>query len=302
MTGNDEWRFGRVAILGLGLMGASLGLALREAAVAEVVAGYDRAPGVAARARERCAITDACASVEGAVGGADLVVLAVPVLAMRDVLAKIAPYLKHGALVTDLGSTKAQVLAWAAASVPGSAHFIGGHPMAGAERSGVEAALPALYRGCVWCLTPAPETPSEALAVLIRMAERLGARPLVLDAEAHDDAVAAISHLPLLAAVALTTVAADRADWGLAQRLAAGGFRDTTRVAAGDPRMARDICLTNREPLLAALDAYLAELRALRLLIAAGDAAVEARFAQAQRIRTDWTGAHPPDSAPHRPA
>lgn len=297
MAATDERRFGRVAILGVGLMGASLGLALRAAALAEVVAGYDLAPGVAARARERGAITDACACVEQAVYGADLVVLATPVLAIRDLLAEMAPHLRDGALVTDLGSTKAEVLSWATDLLPRAAHCVGGHPMAGAERSGVEAALPTLYRGCVWCLTPLRDTPSDALATLVWMVERLGARPLVLDAEAHDAAVAAVSHLPLLVAVALTNTAAGRADWELAQRLAAGGFRDSTRIAAGDPRMARDICLTNRQPVLDALDAYLAEVHALRSLIAAGDTAIEACFTLAQATRSGWMPARAADVA-----
>lgn len=286
--------FARVALLGLGLMGASLGLALREAGAATEVAGYDAAPGVAVRARERGAITVACASVAEAVRGADLVVLAAPVLALRSLLADIAPHLGERALVTDVGSTKAQVRAWAAALLPWGVTFVGGHPMAGAERSGVEAADPSLYHGCVWCLTPTAETPPAALAALSSLVERLGAHPLVVDAEAHDAAVAAISHLPLVAAVALTNAVAGRPDWALAQHLAAGGFRDTTRVAAGNPRMARDICLTNTQPLLAALDGYLAELHALRAALAAGDPNIEARFQMAQTTRTAW----PPHTSP----
>lgn len=278
----------RVAILGLGLMGTSLGWALREAGLAESVAGYDAAPGVAARAQERGAITLACGSVAEAVSGADLVVLAVPVLAMRPLFAEIGPHLAPGTLVTDLGSTKGEVVAWATALLPATARYVGGHPMAGRESSGVEAATPTLYQGCAWCLTPTPETSPTALEELAELVSGLGARPQVLAAEAHDAAVAAISHLPLLAAVALTNAVSRRTDWDVAQRLAAGGFLDTTRVAAGDARTARDICLTNAEPLVDALDGYIAELRALRAQIVARDPAIEASFQRAREVRRAW--------------
>lgn len=281
----------RVAILGLGLMGASLGLALRAAGLARTVTGYDATQGVAERARERGAISAACASMREAVRGADLVVLAVPVVAMRPLLTSLAEVnadLAPEVLVTDLGSTKSEVLAWAADALPTSVRFVGGHPMTGRESSGVDAATATLYAGCTWCLTPSAETDPRAVAMLTTLIERLGARPLTLSAEAHDHAVAAISHLPLLAATALITAVSQRADWDAAQRLAAGGFRDTTRVAAGDPRMARDICLTNTSAILDALDGYIAELQTLRALLATHNTSLEDYFAQAQAVRRAW--------------
>jgi prephenate dehydrogenase len=306
----DGHLFERVAILGLGLMGGSLGLALRavggasgaalkgrrtngalkggRAGVARVVAGYDAAPGVAERARARGAVDVACASVAEAVAGADLVVLAAPVLALRDLLRAIAPHLAPSAVVTDLGSTKAEVVGWAAESLPDPSCFVGGHPMAGSEWSGIEAADVDLYRACVWCLTPTPHTAPAALARVTALVKRIGARPLLLDAAAHDAAVAAISHLPLVAAAALTLAAAGRPEWPLARRLAAGGFRDTTRVASGDPHMARDICLTNTQPLVECLDAYLAALHDLRERIAAREPTVESVFAAAKGARDLW--------------
>jgi prephenate dehydrogenase len=281
--------FRRAAILGLGLMGGSLALALRAHGAAESVAGCDALAGRAERARERGAIDVTTASPAEAVREADLVVLAVPVGATCDLLAAIAPALAPHALVTDLGSTKRAVCAWAEALLPDPGRFVGGHPMAGREQSGIEAAVADLFAGAIWCLTPAATTDPAALGRAEALARALGARPLVLDPDRHDTLVAAISHLPMVAAAALVeTVAADPA-WPEAAPLAAGGFRDTTRVASGSPAMARDICLTNGPAILAWLDAYQEALNRLRAAIAAGDAeAIERMFAQSREARDTW--------------
>jgi len=281
--------FRRAAILGLGLLGGSLGLALHANGVAERVTGYDALPGRAERARERGALDLAAASPAGAIRAADLVVLAVPVGATRALLEAIAVSLAPRALVTDLGSTKRAVCSWAEALLPDPNRFIGGHPMAGGEQSGIEAAASELFAGAVWCLTPTAATDPAAVADAAGLVRALGARPLVVDAGRHDMLVAAISHLPLVAAAALMeTVTADPT-WTEAARLAAGGFRDTTRVASGDPVMARDICLTNGPALLAWLDAYQEALGRLRAAIAVGDAAaIEDAFARARAAREAW--------------
>jgi prephenate dehydrogenase len=282
----------RAAILGLGLMGASLGMALRRAAlVAEGgLAGYDAEPGVTQRARDRGAIDRAEVSVADAVAGARLVVLAVPVLALRQMLAAIASHLAPDAIVLDVGSTKVEVAQWARVLLPDHARFVPTHPMTGRERSGVDAADPALYAGCVWCLTPDEDTDQSALAQVRAGIEALGAHPLGLSAPDHDAAVATISHLPLLAATALVFAAAESPNWQLASQLAAGGFRDTTRVASGDPRMARDIVLTNEQPILSALDSYIHRLAWLRGVIAAGETDIEAVFGAAKATRDRWLG------------
>lgn len=293
MTTTQE-PFERVAILGLGLMGASLGMALRAVGVAQVVTGYDADPGAAERARERGAIDIACADVSQAVAGADLIVLAAPIRAAPDLFSTIAPHLAPGALVTDLCSVKAQIVACAERILPDPGHFVGSHPMTGSEHSGVEAARADLYERCVWPLTPTERTTSEAVARLSWMIDRLGATPLPLDPAEHDAAVALISHLPRIAASGLVLVAGQSASWPVARELAAGGFRDTTRVASGDPAMMLDICDANTAALLASLDAYIETLRLLRARIANGDATLEETFASAQRMRDGWLRARQP--------
>jgi prephenate dehydrogenase len=283
--------FSRVAILGLGLMGASLGMALRAAGVARSVAGYDASEGVAERARERGAIDIACATIPQAIAAADLVALAAPIRAAPDLFATITPHLAPGALVTDLCSVKAHLVACAERAMLDPSRFVGGHPMTGGEQSGVEAARADLYAGCVWPLTPTERTAPGAITRISWMVDRLGATPVLLDPSEHDAAIAPISHLPRVAASALVLAAAQDASWPVAQRLAAGGFRDTTRVVSGSPGMSLDICLTNAPALLTGLDAYIELLRALRERIARGDVTLEETFTSAKRIRDDMASA-----------
>lgn len=299
MTTTQE-PFERVAILGLGLMGASLGIALRAVGVARVVTGYDAVPGVAEHARERGAIDIACADVSQVVAGADLIVLAAPIRAAPDLFTAIAPYLTSGALITDLCSVKAHLVACAERSLPDPSHFVGSHPMTGSERSGVEAARADLYERCVWPLTPIAYTAPEAIARLSWMIGRLGATPLLLAPAEHDAAVALISHLPRIAATGLILTAAQSASWPVARELAAGGFRDTTRVASGDPAMMLDICGASTAALLTSLDAYIETLRSLRARIANEDVTLEDTFASAKQTRDGWLRArgHPSHSEP----
>lgn len=283
--------FSRVAILGLGLMGGSLALALRDAGVVEQIVGYDRVPATTTRARERGMLDQACASVEEAVREADLVVLAAPVLAERALLEQAAPHLTAGTIVTDLGSTKRAVVGWAEEVLPGAAHFVGGHPMAGREHSGLDASDATLFRGAVWCLTPTPMSDADAVQRLLSLITSLGASPLLLDPARHDHLLAGVSHLPILVAAGLVRTVASDGDWADLALLAAGGFRDTTRVASGDPRMARDICLTNRDEIVRWLGAYIATLQQLRDVVAAGaadDGDIETFFREAREAREDW--------------
>jgi prephenate dehydrogenase len=276
-----------VAILGLGLMGASLGMAIR--ATNRNVVGYDRDQGVAERALACGAIDISARSAQDAVAEAELVVLAAPVLAIRDLLEAIRDALPCGAVVTDVGSVKSPVAAWAEEYLPEPELFVGGHPMTGREQSGVDAALPDLYTGCVWCLTPTTCTTSWAVRGVAGLTRELGARPYLLDTAMHDAVAAVVSHLPLIAATALVLTASRSTHWPAAQALAAGGFCDTTRVASSNSRMARDICLTNQQAILDILDEYQETLARLRRQIAAGDqAAILQTFQLAVEERETW--------------
>jgi prephenate dehydrogenase len=275
----------KIAVLGLGLIGGSLGLALHQAGIAKHISGYDSNPDAAYQALARGAITDMCNTAEKAVQKADMVVLATPILAMPELLERIAPALKPGALVTDTASTKALVLTWSKTLLPANVVFVGGHPMAGREHSGIEAAEVGLLEGCAYCLIPAMQTSSEAVVQLSEIVLRIGAHPLVIDAERHDRLVAGISHLPFVLSSALVQCLGKEEDWEEMTTLAAGGFRDMSRLAAGSPTMYRDICATNKEEILNWLDAMVFQLDSIRSLIARGDDALEPYFAQAKQIR-----------------
>lgn len=285
--------FSRVAILGLGLMGGSLALALRAAGLAAQLSGYDALLATMARALALGVIDEPAASPAQAVAQADLVVLAAPVGASGALLAALRTSLAPDALVTDLGSTKAQVVAWATETLLDPARFVGGHPMTGSERSGVEAASATLYGGITWCLTPTAQTAPHALERMRGLVVALGAHPLELSPDRHDHLVAGASHLPLLAATALVQAVTGGGDWPDLAQLAASGFRDTTRVASGDPVMARDICLTNRAEIVGWLDSYLTTLHTLRAQVAAGAPdALEASFRAARDARDAWLREH----------
>lgn len=279
----------RIAILGLGLIGGSLGLALKVRLGDEVeVVGYNRSPGGVEEALRRGAIDKAAASPEEAVRDADAVIIATPILAMQEMMRQIAPHLAPGTLVTDVGSTKAQVMRWAQEILPPQVTFIGGHPMAGKETSGIGEAEAQLLVGAIYCLTVEAKTPEQSVARLVRWVERIGALPLLLDAVEHDRMVAGISHLPLLAAAALVSATVRDPQWPQMSRLAASGYRDTTRLASSHPEMSRDICLTNGEAILAWLDSYIGRLQAYRRLVAEGADELYDELVQVRQARRRW--------------
>jgi prephenate dehydrogenase len=275
----------KIAVLGLGLIGGSLGLALNQAGVAKHIFGYDSNSDATRYAWEIGAVTEICDRAEKAVQQADLVILATPILAMPELLRRIAPELKRGVLVTDTASTKVQILNWVKTLLPAQVMFVGGHPMAGRELSGIRAAEAGLFEGCTYCLTPAGQVPSEEVAKLSEIVMQLGAHPLVLDADRHDRLVAGISHLPFVLSSALVQCLSRKEDWRELITLAAGGFRDMSRLAAGSPSMYRDICVTNREEIVSWLDALSLELDTIRSLLTHEVEALEPYFAQAKQVR-----------------
>lgn len=261
--------FKRAAIIGVGMVGGSLGKAVLKRQLVQEVVGFDRTQDVLSKALAVGAVTETTTSLQAALSQADLVVLAAPVLATLQLLPKIAPYVKAGAVVTDVCSTKAAVTQQAAVSLPAAATFIGGHPMAGSEKQGVEAADENLFENAIYFLTGKA---SPALAIMERLICELGAVPLILEPQQHDQRVAAISHLPHLVATALVQQVAGLEEAGELLVLAAGGFRDTTRVAMGSPQMWKDICLTNGENIVPLLERFISEMQEVRSLVAAGSA------------------------------
>jgi prephenate dehydrogenase len=282
----------RVALLGLGLMGGSLGLALRRAWPGCAIVGYDPAPGVAELARERGAITATAASVVASLSGAYLIIIAAPTLAARELLRAIGAVwetLAPGATVTDICSVKLPLMDWAQEYLPNPARFVGGHPMCGSELTGIEAARTGLYTDAQWIITAGPEAAPDAIAQVATLAAAAGARPIVMDAARHDHAVAGASHLPLIAAAMLAQTLAAQPDWGAIADLAASGYRDTTRIAAGDPHMGRDILLANSHNITPLLRAYIAALERLATDIEANDgSAIEATLQAASAARRAW--------------
>ncbi|ROR32295.1 prephenate dehydrogenase [Inmirania thermothiophila] len=262
----------RLAVLGVGLIGGSLARALRRAEAVGEIVGCGRDPAHLARAVELGVVDRAETDPAAAVAGADLVVLAVPLGAMRAVLAAAAPALAADAVVTDVGSAKASVIADARAvfgRIP--RWFVPGHPIAGTERSGVEAAFAELFEDHRVLLTPVAETDPAAVERVRRMWEAAGAVVETMEVAHHDAVLAATSHLPHMLAYALVDALARLEGHEEIFRYAAGGFRDFTRIASSDPVMWHDICLANREALLGMLRRFQADLARLADAVEAGD-------------------------------
>ncbi len=263
--------FEKVAILGVGLIGGSLGLAVRERGLATRVAAYSRTPATRDRAVALGAADEAAASPAACVDGADLVYLSMPVGAIVPSLADVAPYLRPGCLVTDAGSTKREIVEAVGRLDLGAACFVGGHPMTGSECVGVEHARADLFDQMTYVFTPGPATEPATVERLVRLARGLGARVVCLDAAEHDEAVAVISHLPHVLAWALMAVTRERHEAGQpVLDLAAGSWCSATRVAAADPLLWRDILTTNRAAVVAAIGDFQAALSELRELVEGG--------------------------------
>ena len=285
--------FKKIAIFGVGLIGGSFALALkRQSAVAEVV-GIGRRRETLEQAVRLGLIDRIARDVADAVSGTDLILLAAPVAQTGALLDAIAPHLDPGTVVTDAGSTKSDVVSAARAALGEKIEqFVPGHPIAGREQNGPEAALSDLYVGKKVILTPLPENLPELVERVASAWTQCGALIHRLTSHEHDAVFAAVSHLPHLLAYALVDEIAARPN---AQRLfdyAASGFRDFTRIAGSSPEMWRDIALANRPSLLAELDAYLTQVTQMRDLLDKSDgAALEALFGRAQQARHAWIAA-----------
>lgn len=291
MTASPNVRpmFNTVAIVGVGLIGGSLGMAAKERKLARRVTGIGRSEQKLMRAKILGAIDDYCLDLETGASDADLVVICTPVRTVVPTIERMAASFKPGAIVTDVGSTKAEIVSGASRVVP-AGKFVGGHPMAGSEQAGVDAAFPDLFLGATYVLTPTDETDLDALGAVAALAEAVGARVETMSPEEHDAAVAVISHLPHVISCALLHTAEDlqRRD-GRVFRLAAGSFRDLTRISDSPPVIWRDICLSNRSAIAAGIELFQEWLSRFRRALEADDAdAVMSAFEEACRIRETY--------------
>ncbi len=282
----------KLVIIGVGLIGGSFALALRKAGLVKHIVGIGRSRENLQRACELGVIDEIAADLALALQGADLVLLAMPVGQTGKIMAQISPHLAAGTIVTDAGSTKQDVVAAARSFLAGHLqNFVPGHPIAGAELSGVTAASADLFRDKNLVLTPLDETSAEAVTRVTELWQGCGARVSQMHADRHDAILAAMSHLPhVLAFTLMNHVCAGAGDKPEdLLRFAGSGFRDFTRIAGSSPEMWRDICLANREALLGQIDAYQNELTNLREMLARGDGqALEKIFADARAARQRW--------------
>ncbi|MCD6358453.1 MAG: prephenate dehydrogenase/arogenate dehydrogenase family protein [Dehalococcoidia bacterium] len=280
----------RISIIGLGLIGGSIGLALKRNSPDNLeIVGYARHPETRFMARQRGAIDMEANSVEEAVSNANMVIIATPVTAIEDVMKRIAARLPSGCVVTDTASTKECGMQWAEEYLPPTVNFIGGHPMAGKESAGIEAAEFNLFHKCTYCLVENATSTPEALRAMNELVARVGAKSLFINASEHDRLVAGISHLPNLISIALVATTTKSPQWSRMSRMAAGGYRDTTRLASSDVKMLSDIFLTNQNNVSYWLDAFIGELNKLRQMTN-NEHAAELRDAmsQAKAARQKW--------------
>lgn len=280
--------FGRVTIIGTGLIGASFGLALRSASSSVTIIGFDHVPESQRAAIRLKAVDQYSPNLADAVHDAELVVIATPVRAIELVLREIGPYLQPTALVVDTASTKAEVLAWAREHLPATVSFIGGHPMTGRLTGGTSDPVGTLFQSTVFCIVPAATADTALVERFVSVVESIGAVPYFVDAHEHDGLVAGISHLPYIAATALmSTVATDPA-WREMRSLAAGGFASATQLSGASASMYGDICLTNRDAIVRQITRLIDELTSVRDLVERGDESVVERFAEARDKHDAW--------------
>lgn len=288
----------QVTIVGLGLIGGSIGLGLKQWSnrdgkrddVLEIT-GFDVDLENQNYAKKIKAVDRTEWNIANAVGKADLVILAVPALAARDVMENVGRLLRDGAVVCDVSSTKADVMRWADDLLPDNVHFIGTHPMAGGSRS-IEAADGELFQGATWCVVPSVKADEAAVQTVLGLVSALGAEPLFVDAHEHDGFVGAISHLPFVLSIALMrAVSADPA-WRDMQLLSATGFRDVSRLSGASAEMHRDICVTNRDAVARWIDEAVDELLDIKALVTArteeADESLLKNFEEARDAWGEW--------------
>lgn len=288
----------RVAIIGLGVIGSSMGLALRQAKLTSAVVGHDIDRSVAAKAKKTGAVDRTDWNLLSACDEADLVILATPVDAIEATLEAIGPELRTGCVVIDTATIKEPVLAWAAATLPDGVHFVGGDPLLGPASAGligVDAARANLFEGGLFCVVTSPSANEESVKLAIDLVQILGAKPLFLDALEHDGLVAAVDHLPMILALALTETVVHQPAWRELRKVAGASFETATKLAATDPIAHGAVSLANRDNLMRWIDTYIDSLSSIRAALEAGEPEdMTERFQTAFTDRAkwlhDWTG------------
>jgi prephenate dehydrogenase len=282
----------QVSIVGLGLIGSSMGLALRKAGVTSKVVGHDAGSGVASEAKRIGAIDKTDWNLISACEEADLVVLAAPVKAIEESLKFLGPNLRPGCVVLDTASVKEPVMAWAAASLPEEVHFIGGNPiLSKAMRGqwGVENARADLFEGGLFCLVPGLDANPEAIELVSDMVSILGAKPLYMDAAEHDGLVAAVEHLPILLSLAMLETVVDLPAWRELRKVAGPAFESSTQLITGNSVAHSDLSVLNRENVVRWIDSLSASLASLREVLSEGDVEpLDDRLLQALEERQRW--------------
>lgn len=279
----------KVAIVGLGLIGSSIGLALRKAEPDFKIVGHDQDTSIARNAAKMGAVEKWEGNLISAVEDAELVIIATPVVEVRNVLEAAGPYLKPNCVVTDTSTVKGDVMRWADEYLPDTVHFVGGHPMLTTPEGDGDAATPDLFAGATYCVVPSPSAHPAAIELVSSMVRALGAEPFFLDVEEHDGQVAGIEHLPLILATALLMTTTQAPSWRDLKRLPGDIFWRATEFASTDPAVNREICLANRENISRWIDRYVANLRELQeRLSGADEEAWEALFADLMDTRARW--------------
>jgi prephenate dehydrogenase len=283
-------QFQKITIVGVGLLGGSIGLAVRRGKLAGEIAGYVRRAASLKDCERAGAMDYATTDLPAAVSNADLIILCTPLAQMRALAEQMLPALKRGAIVTDVGSVKAEVVRQLESVFANSgAHFVGSHPMAGGEKMGVLAAKADLFANAVCIVTPTKKSNLTAVRKLDTFWKSLGARTLRLAADEHDLLVSRTSHLPHVVAAALAGLVLDPRQPKAQGGLCATGFRDTTRIASGSPEMWRDIALANRKNVSRSVDQLVGELKKFQTALQRDDGdAVEKFFATAKTRRDNW--------------
>jgi prephenate dehydrogenase len=279
----------RITIVGLGLIGSSIGLALsREQRDFEIV-GHDKSNSVSSQAKKVQAVDKTEWNLINACDGAGLVILALPLGAIRETMQALAGELATGAIVLDTASVKAPVQAWADELLPSSVAFVGTNPITGGDHGDAVAARADLFEQRLWAICPAPNTDERAVKTASDLVQRLGAKPFYLDAVEHDGMTAAVEQLPALAGMALLTSAVSQPVWREMRKLAGGQFESSTRLVSSDPHVFSDAMLHSQEQVVRWIDSFIENMVAWRDLIAAGDSAtIDQAFVEAMDARNRW--------------